>query len=47
MKKTPSSGKSLISTYLRFFGWRDQKVGGCLFEFEFERDGGGVGVGAY
>ena len=46
MKKTPSSGKSLISTYLRFFGWepgRDQKGGWRLFEFEFEggRWGGG------
>ena len=49
MKKTPSSGKSLISTYLRLFGWepgRDQKGGWRLFEFEFE-GGGGVGVGAY
>ena len=46
MKKTPSSGKSLISTYLRLFGWepgRDQKGGWRLFEFEFEggRWGGG------
>ena len=46
LKKTPSSGKSLISTYLRFFGWepgRDQKGGWRLFEFEFEggRWGGG------
>ena len=46
LKKTPSSGKSLISTYLRFFGWepgRDQKGGWRLFEFEFE--GGEVGWG--
>ena len=35
LKKTPSSGKSLITTYSMFFlGGMDQK-------------GGGVGVGAY
>ena len=51
MKKTPSSGKSLTSTYLRFFGWEgpERGWGGVrrLFEFEFEGEGGGVEVGAY
>ena len=40
LKKTPSSGKSLVSTY-SFLG------GGRLFKFEWEWEGGGVGVGAY
>ena len=30
------------------FGWEpDQKGGGRLFEFDFEGEGGRVGVGAY
>ena len=32
LKKTPSSGKSLISTYSFF--WVVGEAGGCLFEFE-------------
>ena len=40
MKKTPSSGKSLISTYSIFGGWGG---GGRFFEFEWEWKGGGVG----
>ena len=53
--KIPSSGKSVISTYLMFFGLEGPERGwgggggggggGSLFEFEFE--GGGVGMGAY
>ena len=52
LKKTPSSGKSVISTYLIFFGWkgpeREWGWGGRLFEFEFEFEAerGGAGVGA-
>ena len=42
-------GKSLISTYLMFFGWEGPEGGwgggGHLFEFEYEGKGGGVGVG--
>ena len=55
--KIPSSGKSVISTYLMFFGLEGPERGwgggggagggGSLFEFEFEFEGGGVGVGAY
>ena len=48
LKKTPSSGKSLSSTYLMFFGWEGPKRGlgggGHLLEFHFEGEGGGVGV---
>ena len=51
LKKTPSSGKSLISTCLMFFGWEGPEGGwgggGHLFEFEYEEEGGGVGVGTY
>ena len=44
MKKTPSLGKSLISTYSFFAGWGG---GSHLFEFEWEWEweGGGVGWG--
>ena len=48
MKKTPSSGKSLISTYSILGGWG---WAGRLFEFEWEWEGGGEGaysrLGAY
>ena len=48
LKKTPSSGKSLISTYSLFGGWSG---GGRLFEFEWRWEGSGVGansrLGAY
>ena len=50
LKKTPSSGKSLNSTCLMFFGWERSERGwgggggGYLFEFDFEGDVGGVGV---
>ena len=40
MKKAPSSGKSVISTYSIFGGWGGV---GRLFEFEWEWEGGGVG----
>ena len=40
MKKTPSSGKSVISTYSIFGGWGGV---GRLFEFEWEWEGSGVG----
>ena len=40
MKKTPSSGKSLISTYSIFWRWGG---GGRLFELEWEWEGGGGG----
>ena len=42
LKKTPSSGKSLVSTY-SFLG--EGEGGGRLFKFEWEWEG--VGVGAY
>ena len=45
MKKTPSSGKSLISTYSFLRGGRGKGVGfGCGRLFEFEQDGEGVGA---
>ena len=40
MKKTLSSGKSLISTYSIFGEWGG---GGHLFEFKWEWERGGVG----
>ena len=40
LKKTLSSGKSLISTYSIFGGWGG---GGRLFEFKWEWEKGGVG----
>ena len=51
LKKTPSPGKPLITTYSMFFGWYGPERwwggSGRLFEFEFEWEGGRVGVGAY
>ena len=48
LKKTPSSGKSLISTYSILGGWGG---GGRLFQFDWEWEGSGVGacsrLGAY
>ena len=41
LKKTPSSGKSLISTYSILGGWGGA---GRLFEFEWEWEGGGEGT---
>ena len=40
MKKSPSSGKCLIRTYSILGGWGG---GGCFIEFEWDREGGGVG----
>ena len=50
LKKTPSSGKFLISTcsiLLFFLGGGEGEGGGRLFEFEWEWEEGVVGVGAY
>ena len=43
MKKNPSSGKSLISTYSIFGGWG----GGGRYKFEFVWECEEGGVGAY
>ena len=43
MKKNPSSGKSLISTYSIFGGWGGG--GRYKFEFEWEWEESGVGWG--
>ena len=43
LKKTPSSGKVSCSSYSIFFGGGRGKGGGRLFEFEWEREGGGLG----
>ena len=40
LKKTPSSGKSPISTYSFLGGWQRERSG-RLFEFEWEWEGGG------